>query len=57
MSFYFDNFLSTYVYTFKDDARQFFTLASATEEGEMTPELAHIMKRLWNDGGVQHCFK
>ena len=29
----------------QDDARQFFTLASATEEGEMTPELAHIMSR------------
>jgi len=40
-----------------DDARQFFTLASATEEGEMTPELAHIMTRIWSDAGVQHCFQ
>lgn len=40
----------------KDDARQFFTLASAADEGELTPELAYIMKRLWHDGGVQHCF-
>ncbi|KAF2354337.1 Guanine nucleotide binding protein (G-protein) alpha subunit [Trinorchestia longiramus] len=40
-----------------DDARQFFTMASATEEGEMTPDLAHIMKRLWQDAGVQHCFQ
>lgn len=39
-----------------DDARQFFTLASAADEGEMTPELANFMKRLWHDGGVQHCF-
>lgn len=44
-------------HTRTDDARQFFTLASATEEGEMTPELAHIMKRLWHDAGVQHCFQ
>jgi len=40
-----------------DDARQFFTLASATEEGEMTPELANIMARLWGDEGVRHCFQ
>jgi len=40
-----------------DDARHFFTLASAADEGEMTPELAHIMKRLWNESGVQHCFR
>ncbi|KAB7501295.1 Guanine nucleotide-binding protein G(i) subunit alpha [Armadillidium nasatum] len=39
-----------------EDARQFFTLASAAEEGEMTAELALIMKRLWNDEGVIRCF-
>ncbi|XP_071551105.1 guanine nucleotide-binding protein G(i) subunit alpha isoform X2 [Panulirus ornatus] len=39
-----------------DDARHFFTLASAADEGELTPELASMMKRLWNDSGVQHCF-
>lgn len=39
-----------------DDARHFFTLASAAEEGELTPELPQIMKRLWNESGVQHCF-
>jgi len=39
-----------------DDARLFFTLASAADEGELTPDLSHVMKRLWNDGGVQHCF-
>ncbi|CAH1264443.1 GNAI3 [Branchiostoma lanceolatum] len=39
-----------------DDARQLFALASTAEEGEMTPELAGIMKRLWADGGVQACF-
>ncbi|XP_046405449.1 guanine nucleotide-binding protein G(i) subunit alpha [Ischnura elegans] len=39
-----------------DNARQFFTLASAAEEGELTPELAVLMKRLWQDDGVQLCF-
>ena len=39
-----------------DSARQFFTLASAAEEGELTPELALLMKRLWQDEGVQMCF-
>ncbi|CAB3365907.1 Hypothetical predicted protein [Cloeon dipterum] len=37
-------------------ARQFFTLASAAEEGELTPELAMLMKRLWQDEGLQSCF-
>lgn len=37
-------------------ARQFFTLASAAEEGELTNELVHLMKRLWLDPGVQYCF-
>ncbi|CAG0913827.1 unnamed protein product [Notodromas monacha] len=35
-----------------EDARQFFSLAGAAEEGTMTPELAVIMKRLWSDGGL-----
>merc|ERR1712135_79468 len=39
-----------------DDARLFFTLASAADEGMLTFELAQVMKRLWMDGGVQHCF-
>ncbi|XP_068205889.1 guanine nucleotide-binding protein G(i) subunit alpha [Palaemon carinicauda] len=39
-----------------DDARHFFTLASAADEGELTPELSRVMKRLWNESGVQHCF-
>ncbi|CAN7981610.1 unnamed protein product, partial [Ixodes pacificus] len=42
----------------QDDARQFFTVAGATssQECEITPELASMMKRLWQDHGVQHCF-
>jgi guanine nucleotide-binding protein G(i) subunit alpha len=43
-------------FTLQDSARQFFTLASAAEEGELTPELAMLMKRLWQDDGVQNCF-
>ncbi|EDS28560.1 GTP-binding protein (I) alpha subunit [Culex quinquefasciatus] len=39
-----------------DIARQFFTYASATEEGELTPELVSLMKKLWTDPGVQLCF-
>ncbi|XP_075550784.1 guanine nucleotide-binding protein G(i) subunit alpha-like isoform X4 [Dermacentor variabilis] len=41
-----------------DDARQFFTVAGATssQECEITTELASLMKRLWQDPGVQHCF-
>uniref|UniRef100_A0A1B6C3R0 Guanine nucleotide-binding protein G(I) subunit alpha n=1 Tax=Clastoptera arizonana TaxID=38151 RepID=A0A1B6C3R0_9HEMI len=39
-----------------DHARQFFTLASAAEEGELTPELVMLMKKLWQDPGVEFCF-
>jgi guanine nucleotide-binding protein G(i) subunit alpha len=31
-------------------------LASGAEEGEISIELATVMKRLWADGGVQQCF-
>nr|CAD7604615.1 unnamed protein product [Timema genevievae] len=40
----------------QDHARQFFTLACAAEEGELTTELVILMKRLWQDAGVQLCF-
>lgn len=39
-----------------DHARQFFTLASGAEEGELTPDLVMLMKWLWKDAGVQQCF-
>lgn len=39
-----------------DLARQFFTYASAAEEGDLTMELVSLMKRLWADQGVQQCF-
>ena len=40
----------------QDDARQLFALAGNADEGEMSQELAAVMKRLWRDYGVQHCF-
>lgn len=39
-----------------DVARQFFTYASAAEEGVLTGELVQLMKKLWSDLGVQQCF-
>merc|ERR1712012_1390155 len=40
-----------------DDARQFFSMASAPgEDGKLSYELGMIMKRLWSDAGVQACF-
>lgn len=39
-----------------EDARQFFMLAQSCDEGELPPELAVCMKRLWADPGVQECF-
>lgn len=42
---------------FQDDARKLFSLAGTAEDGELTPELAHVMKRLWRDAGVQECFR
>ncbi|XP_066500149.1 guanine nucleotide-binding protein G(i) subunit alpha-3-like [Hoplias malabaricus] len=39
-----------------DDARQLFVLASTTEEGVMSAELAGVIRRLWKDEGVQSCF-
>lgn len=40
----------------QDIARQFFTYASAAEEGELTTDLVMLMKKLWQDPGVQLCF-
>jgi hypothetical protein len=36
-----------------EDARLFFELAGQTSEGELTYEIGQLMKRLWNDRGVQ----
>merc|ERR1712066_900224 len=39
-----------------DDARKFFEISGNSTEGELTSELGQLMKRLWRDRGVQHCF-
>lgn len=39
-----------------DDARELFALAGSMEDVKFTPELVSIMRRLWNDAGVQNCF-
>lgn len=39
-----------------EDARQFFEMVGQSSEGEMTYEIGQLMKRLWNDRGVQKCF-
>ncbi|KAG8187785.1 hypothetical protein JTE90_025823 [Oedothorax gibbosus] len=40
----------------KEDSRQLFTIAGASQDGELNPEMAAIMKRLWQDRGLQLCF-
>jgi len=39
-----------------EDARKFFEISGNSSEGELTYELGKLMKRLWHDRGVQHCF-
>ncbi|VDL74243.1 unnamed protein product [Nippostrongylus brasiliensis] len=39
-----------------DDAKQFFNISQTCDEGELPPDLASVMKRLWADGGIQECF-
>jgi guanine nucleotide-binding protein G(i) subunit alpha len=39
-----------------EDARMLFARAGSAEDGELTQELALIMKKLWKDSGVQECF-
>lgn len=38
-----------------EDARKFFNSVDASLEIPITPEIAHIMKRLYRDEGVQKC--
>ena len=42
--------------SFQEDARQLFALAGSADDGELSLDLSDVMKRLWKDGGVQHCF-
>ncbi|XP_013790409.2 guanine nucleotide-binding protein G(i) subunit alpha-like [Limulus polyphemus] len=38
------------------DTQQFLTMANATHEGELTQDLSVVMKKLWQDSGVQMCY-
>ncbi|XP_067420102.1 guanine nucleotide-binding protein G(t) subunit alpha-3 [Emydura macquarii macquarii] len=40
-----------------EDERQLYTMANTIKDGSMTPELAEIIKRLWNDPGIQACIE
>ncbi|KAL6083201.1 hypothetical protein STEG23_010541 [Scotinomys teguina] len=39
-----------------DAGRQLNNLADSTEEGTMPPELVEVIRKLWQDSGVQACF-
>ena len=39
-----------------EDARMFFEISGNSSEVELTEEMGNLMKRLWRDRGVQHCF-
>ena len=41
---------------FQEDARLFFEMSSQRNEVELTYEIGQLMRRLWMDKGVQHCF-
>lgn len=40
----------------KADLRTFFALCTTLPDGQMSQDLAVVMKRLWFDGGVQRCY-
>ncbi|VDM81779.1 unnamed protein product [Strongylus vulgaris] len=39
-----------------EDTQQFFSISQTCDEGELPPDLASVMKRLWADPGIQECF-
>lgn len=54
---HFMNFNKNFIIFYEQEAaRQFFTHASAADEGDLTQELVSLMKKLWGDSGVQQCF-
>ncbi|XP_059112455.1 guanine nucleotide-binding protein G(t) subunit alpha-3 [Peromyscus eremicus] len=40
-----------------EDKQQLHTMANTLEDGDMTPQLAEVIKRLWGDPGIQACFE
>lgn len=41
----------------REDQEQLHSMANTLEDGDMTPQLAEIIKRLWGDPGIQACFE
>ena len=39
-----------------ETSKKFFSIVNGATEVDITPDLAVIMKRLWNDQGLQMCF-
>uniref|UniRef100_A0A8D2MU83 GNAT3 protein n=1 Tax=Zonotrichia albicollis TaxID=44394 RepID=A0A8D2MU83_ZONAL len=39
-----------------EDERRLCAMATALEDGSMSPELVELIKQLWRDGGTQACF-
>jgi len=39
------------------DAQQFVTVVNSSDDAPINTELAVVMKRMWNDRGVQECFR
>ena len=40
-----------------EDARKLFHVAGQGEDGDFTPDVVAVLKKLWADSGVQACFK
>ncbi|XP_038171348.1 guanine nucleotide-binding protein G(t) subunit alpha-3 [Arvicola amphibius] len=40
-----------------EDKQQLHAMANTLEDGDMTPQLAEVIKRLWGDPGIQACFE
>lgn len=41
----------------REDQQLLLSMANTLEDGDMTPQLAEIIKRLWGDPGIQACFE
>ncbi|XP_064417333.1 guanine nucleotide-binding protein G(t) subunit alpha-3 [Latimeria chalumnae] len=40
-----------------EDERRLYSIAESIKEGTLPPELAKVIKRLWNDPGIQSCYE
>ncbi len=48
---------ATFLFLMQEDSQKLQNLSDSIEEGSMPPELADVIKRLWNDSGVQASFE